>query len=50
MNRSRREADDTLVQLDEQKRETTRVQREGETELQKVGIMLSEVCDYSALE
>ncbi len=40
MNRSRREADDTLVQLDEQKRETTRVQREGETELQKVGIML----------
>ena len=42
MNRSRREADDTMVQLEEQKRHTSRVQREGEHELDKVCFSLLE--------
>ncbi len=36
MNRSRREADETIVQLEDQKRQTSRIQREGEQELDKV--------------
>ena len=36
MNKSRREADDTMIQLEEAKRETSRVALEGETELEKV--------------
>ena len=36
MNRSRREADETLIQLEDQKRETARIQKESEQEIDKV--------------
>ena len=41
MNRSRREADETMIQLEEQKRETGRVTRENEMELEKVCVRSS---------
>ncbi|KAL5012471.1 hypothetical protein ScPMuIL_011022 [Solemya velum] len=40
MNRSRREADDTLVRLDEQEKEKNRLQLDGELELEKVKLRL----------
>ena len=43
MNRSRREADETMTQLEDQKRQTSRVQREGELELDKVRLVLNVV-------
>ena len=43
MNRSRREADETMIQLEDQKRQTSRVQREGELELDKVRLVLNVV-------
>ena len=36
MNKSRREADETIVELEEQKRESTRIKRDGELEIDKV--------------
>ncbi len=46
MNRSRREADDSMVQLEDEKRRTSRVQREGEEELGKVGGFSEEESDF----
>ena len=36
MNKSRREADETIVELEEQKRETTKIRRDHDQELEKV--------------
>ena len=36
MNRSRHEADETLYQLEDQRRETSRIQQEGDQEMDKV--------------
>ena len=43
MNRSRREADETMIQLEDQKRQTSCVQRDGELELDKVRLVLNVV-------
>ena len=41
MNRSRQEADETMIQLEAQKRETSRVQKDGDSELDRVSTLLS---------